>query len=689
MNTMMNFNETAKRLSDNFTQIIGSGSKLTLFEVGADKDAFWQLYQSSFPAGTNPIFRVRAEHDCACCRHFLRDIGLAVYIDDELNVHSIFEFDAGNENYQVVMDALDAEVKAHPIRDLYISRSAHVGTAVSHDRAEDGSVITFEHFNLSLPRHLVVHRDDSTIDTRKAKYRDTRSVFKRSLDEISEDAIATVLELISAGSLYKGEEWAGPLVKFLAYKKSYSMLDDEKKELFCWKYTEAAGEVIGRIRNHSIGVLLTDISGDADLDEAVRKYESIVAPANYKRSKAIFTTKMLEEAQQAVEKLGCEESLPRRMATADDVTVNNILFCNRDAARRVTGSASVFDEMRASAVTNPKQFNRVEEIDVEKFVGKVLPGAREVEVYMENRLAPNMVSLIAPVNKDAPSMLKWDNGFSWAYSGNLTDSDIKRNVRNAGGCVEGDLRFSIQWNDEHYDANDYDAHCVEPNGNHIFFGNKVSRYTGGSLDVDIINPQVGKAAVENIIYPDRQRMKPGVYRLFVNCYSFRSGRSGFRAEIEFDGQVYRFRYSKALRQGDNVLVADVALGKDEKFMIQPKIPVEVNSKVIWGVKTNSFVPVSMVMLSPNYWDGQQGIGNKHYFFMLKGCINPENPNGFYNEFLKNELIPHRRVLEALGAKMAVTSTDDQLSGIGFSSTKRNSLIVRVKGNTERTMKVRF
>lgn len=346
--------------------------------------------------------------------------------------------------------------------------------------------------------------------------------------------------------------------------------------------------------------------------------------------------------------------------------------------------------MMGEVSIDPKRFSRVEEAGIDKFVADILPTAREVEILLENRHAPNMVSLIAPANKEAKSMFKWNNGFSWAYSGNITDSTMKERVKSAGGNVEGVLRFSIQWNDTNtYSGNDVDAHCFEPDGTHIYFGYKRSYQTGGNLDVDIQHPDRNTPAVENIAYPDKQRMKPGNYRFVVHQYANRGGKDGFRAEIEFDGQIYQYNYDRELRQGEHVEVATVTLNRDGTFTIKEHMKSTTTSRDIWGLKTNNFVPVSVVMYSPNYWDDQQGIGHRHYFFMLKDCVNPEQPNAFYNEFLKNELDQHKRVMEALGSKLAVVDADDQLSGLGFSATKRNDIIIKVKGATERIMKIKF
>lgn len=677
----MEFKKFKTQLQEHFAEMTKDTTKL--FEVDVDKDELWNLYLDSFPVGTNEIYRERREYDCSCCRHFIKSIGNAVVIKNN-QVHTIWGFQTGSSTFQPVVDALDQYIKSHAVSDVYVSKVKSIGTNHNHEEM-DGKINVYEHFFLTLPDKFVDKSRRSEGDI-KGRFRDVRNVFKRSLDEISQESIETVLELILQNSLYKGEEWKAILMEFLQYKKDYEKIPENERENYAWEKSITAGAVIGKIRNHSIGTLLVNISEGMDLDMAVKKYEQIVAPANYKRPKAIYTKKMLEEAQKTVEELGYMDSLPRRFAKLDDISVNNILFSNRDAARRISGN--VFDAMASEVSINPKRFSKVEEIGIDAFVKDVLPTAKELEVFFENKNRQNMVSLIAPQNMDAPSMFKWNNAFGWAYSGNMTDGDIRENVKSAGGKVDGVLRFSIQWNDEEYNPNDFDAHCMAP-GFHIYYGAKRDRNTGGELDVDIINPVMGKAAVENITWPDKSKMLPGTYKFFVNCFSQNGGRDGFKAEIEFDGQIYSFDYPSSLKQGENVPVAEVTLSKDGSFSIKELLPSNVSAREVWGLKTNQFIPVSVVCYSPNYWDKQNGIGHRHVFFMLKDCVNPEMPNGFYNEFLKQELVQHKRVFEALGGKMRVADVDDQLSGVGFSTTKRAELVVKVKGATERILKVKF
>ena len=687
---MGDFMKFKKALQNHFEEMQKMTDKL--FEVDVNKDELWNTYLDSFSVGTNEIFRKRREYDCSCCRQFIKNIGAAVVIKNN-QIHTIWELHLNDETCQAVCDALDAYVKAHAVSNIYLSKFQKIGTDHNFEDI-NGKAHRWDHFFLELPDKFVNHTSASNEEI-KGKFRDTRNVFKRSLDEITMEAVDTVLELINSNTLYKGEEWKGALTEFKKYKKEYDKLSSaEDKALYAWEKSIAAGIAIGRIRNHSIGTLLVNISVDMNLDTAVKKYEQIVAPANYKRPKAIFTKKMLEDAKKTIAELGYMDSLQRRFANLNDITVNNVLFSNKSAARRMVGADDIFGQMEKDIAVSPKKFSKVEEISAQDFIDKVLPTAKEIEAFVENKHEKNFVSMIAPVNPNAKTMFKWNNGLSWAYSGNITDSDMKQNVKAAGGNVDGILRFSIMWNEGQNDNSDLDAHCKEPDGNEIYFSNcrkpSISR-CGGQLDVDITRPMEqmkGKPSVENITWADMSHMKPGVYKFFVNQFAAR-GSKGFKAEVEFNGEIYAFEYNQPVR-GD-VQVAEVTLDANGNFSIKEKLAgnSSISSREIWGVNTNQFVPVSVISYSPNYFDEQDGIGHRHLFFFLKDCVNTEEPNGFYLEFLDNDLMKHKRVFEALGAKCHVEDTDDQLSGIGFSMTKRADLVVKVKGATERVMKIKF
>ena len=643
-----------------------------LFYVDIDKDVLWDTYLASFPSGANPVYRERTEHDCSACKSFIRMLGGVVAIKDNQLV-SIWDCQT-DDIYQPVVDALAALVRSHPIANIYLHREPVVGVTKNFEQTTAG-VKTWEHFHVNLPTSAYCKGTD--IGTRQAAALADHDVLLRSLTEIDLDSIDTVLELIDQNSLYRGEENRYAVAAFRTMKQAFDGASN--KDLFAWEHSRAATGSVARIRNTAIGTLLSALATGEELESAVKSFEALVAPTNYKRPTALVTKVMIEKAKQTIDALGFTTALERRYATIDDITVNNVLFADRQAKREM----NVFEEL--SSRVPEKNFDRVEEVTIDAFLTKIMPHATSIEAMFENRLAPNLVSLIAPVDPTAKSMFKWPNNFSWAYAGEVADS-IKERVKRAGGSVTGDLCCRLAWNN----TDDLDFHMHEPGGSHIYYPNKRVRSScGGVLDLDANGGDgMRPDPAENIVYAERRTMRVGTYELKVHQFSRRETvNGGFEVEIEFDGQASRIAYDKHLTQGQIIDVATIEY-KAGVFKILKSLPSRQTSKMVWGVPTQTFRRVRAILLSPNYWDDRT-VGNKHYFFMLEDCVNEERARGFFNEFLNEELNTHRKVLEVVGAKLKTETSNRQLSGLGFSSTQRNSVLCRVQGAFSRTVRITF
>lgn len=645
-----------------------------LYRSSIDKDALWALYLSSFPEGTNPLFRERTEHDCSCCRQFIKNAGAMVTIIDNKLV-TIWDVQVGGF-YQVVADALAAAVRQASIENVFYHYENQIGTDKNYEQAETG-VLTWEHFHVQLPAKAVCLKKN--IGETLGQYQAKKDVLQRGLQEITLDSIDTVLELIEQNSLYRGAEHKATIVKFLDLKRAFDQTMD--KELFCWHHAKQTSQAITHIRNSVIGTLLTDLSEGKELEQAVKAFEVKVAPSNYQRPIALVTKGMVEKARQQIEELGLTSALERRYAVIEDITINNVLFADRSVRPALT--RGVFDDI-PTTLGKEKHLGKVEEVSIEQFLQHILPSATSLEVMVENKHAGNLVSLIAPCDLTAPNLFKWNNPFSWSYQGEMADS-IKERVKAAGGQIDAELRCSLAW----FNYDDLDLHMIEPSGQEIYYPYKgLVSGCGGVLDVDM-NAGHGttRTPVENICYVDKGRMRPGKYQLFVHQFQLReSDNVGFEVEIELDGATQVLSYEKRIT--GNVQVATITVAKDGKVTIETKLPASNVSKEVWGLPTQAFHKVSTVMLSPNYWD-EQAVGNKHLFFMLDGCRNVGKARGFFNEFLSSDLTKHRKVMELVGAKMRTEESEHQLSGLGFSSTQRSSVLCKVSGTFTRTIRINF
>ena len=641
----------------------------TLFRVEPDRDKVWEVYLSNFSEAT------RQEHNCNCCKSFLRQYAGIVGIKNGKRI-TLWDFDAEDEDYTESIKALKKYIHSLPIAGIFLNPDAICGTAKNRDMKRE---IYWNHFNLTLPSNFV-KRD---IGPAQAAALDNKNVLQRSLTEITDDAVNTVLELIGQNSLYRGQEFKGMVTEFSKIKEKHKKLKPFERENFYWGESVKATPAVTRIRNSSIGTLLNDLSEGKDLDKAVTAFERVVAPTNYKRPTALATPKMIDAAKKRLEELGMLGSLKRRILSTRDLDVNSSIFVHRVGKK----SKDIFEELKTEAVINPKSFSKLEEISIKDFITNVIPTAKSLRVLLENSHFGNFVSLVGPQTPGEIPLMKWDNDFSWSYTGGVASS-IKERVKAAGGKVDGVLRISLSWEN----TDDLDLRLVEPNGKYtVYYGNRrVLSPSGATLDLDANGADgIKENPVENIYWTQLPKIG-GDYKVVVNQFSKRQSQNqGFEVEIEIEGEIYSFSCPTNGLTGHNHNILTFNYTKSTGFKIISGSPGEskFNSKEKWGLKTGQFHRVKALTLSPNYWNKE--IGNKHFFFFLENCVADEPIRGFYNEQLRQDLDKDRKVFELLGSKIEVEPSSDELSGVGFCDTERNNIVVEIESAFKRLLKIKF
>ena len=651
-------------------------SKGELYVVGdgLDRDSLWLTFLDSFPAGTNLRFRERSEYDCSTCRGFVKGFGNVVEIDGG-QVRSVWSgVSAFDPVFSVVAAAMDAFVGTLPLSGIFRSTEAQYGTPRTRT-LRDGQVEVWHHLHGRVEKR---HRT-SDVGGARGTFDAAVQVFRRGLAELTQQALDTVVDLIDDNALYRGTEHRRAVTEFRSLQNRWTQASDGRAFIFANAMNPAA-----RFRNTVIGTLVQDLSAGVDLEQAVRSFEAKVAPQNYQRPTALITPAMVKAAMRTIDELGIEESLQRRFARLSDVSVTNVLWVDNDTQARMKDGIEGLLMQAATARSEGARLRdaRPEQIPVVTFMKDILPGAATIDLWVANSHEPNLVSLTTGRDPAAPRLFTWDNDFGWSYNGNVTDS-IKEKVKRAGGNVTGKLRVSLSW----FNHDDLDLHVFEPNGAHIWYKDKRNK-----LDVDMnAGGPFSREPVENVTWTDH--VSDGEYRIEVNQFHKReSTQVGFVIETESNGKIEHYRHERAVGHKETVEVGWMTVVGEVITAFRPGKDMQPGSagKDLWGITTEQFVPVSTIMYSPNYFDDSE-VGNRHYFFILKGCVNDQPTRGIYNEFLRGDLQPHRKVFEVLGDRTKCEPSPDQLSGLGFSSTVRSSVVAKVTmiGGRRRLIDIQF
>lgn len=688
----MNFSDFSKPVQGAFQAIVAGD----VYVVGIEPDVLWSAYLAAFPEGTNPIRVKRAEHDCATCRQFVRRAGGVVAVGGPSGRQTAWDLAAREapEPYRTVATAMRDLVRVAPITDIFRVGSSEGAFGALQTRSlcpVTGQALTWNHFHTgpipdrfrALSPEKVREREraglaqepfhSSSPDKDRGDYRTAAQVFDRGLRELKAEAVGLVMDLIG-DDLYRGAEHRPAVVAFQAEQAAYLALDEASRPTFA--FTRAGGPV-ARFRNTVIGTLVQDLSEGVPLERAVAAFESKVAPANYKRTKAPITPAMVELAMRTIRDLDLEPALERRLARLADVSVRDVLWVDSQVGPLMRdGIGNVL--MRHAREREPTGQQDAEPIDLDAFLKDVAPGATGIDVLFQPEHAGNLMVLTAPVNAGCRNLFRWDNDFAWSYAGEVADS-IRERVKRAGGQVTGvRLRVSLSW--DNYD--DLDVHVLEPgsgpNGaGHIYYAHRHGA-GGGVLDVDM-NAGSGttREAVENVVW---QNPPDGTYLVQVNNFCLRETADvGFTIEIENEGRLIHLTHAGEVKNRNTVVVVALHMKDGVLTSYEVKgagIRAGAPTQERWGIQTGSFIPCQAITLSPNYW-GDNRVGNRHTFFVLDGARCDEPARGIYNEFLHARLEAHRKVFEVIGQKTRCQPTSDQMVGLGFSSTRRDVVPIRV------------
>jgi hypothetical protein len=146
-----------------------------------------------------------------------------------------------------------------------------------------------------------------------------------------------------------------------------------------------------------------------------------------------------------------------------------------------------------------------------------------------------------------------------------TDDDMDERLEREGG-KSGAVQVTLSWDD----YNDLDLHLFCPNGERIYFNNKISD-CGGVLDVDMNVKPVSNNPVENIVWENIPN--PGKYKVGVHFYKhFRKKKSKktckFRLRVVVDADSREYQGSITYGQAIQMVTTFTILPRAIKELLE-------------------------------------------------------------------------------------------------------------------------
>ncbi|HEY9791466.1 MAG TPA: hypothetical protein V6D22_13765 [Candidatus Obscuribacterales bacterium] len=414
------FDDILPSIQQHFNEVIKRNGP-ALFEVETEED-LWEVYLNTLPDE-------RQEHNCHCCKRFIRTFGSLASIKEDGTLESAIWTGDTHFFYAATFEAMAEAVRRGKVVGVALFKDEAWGTALSGG---------WTHFAITPPDKVAHKHLTLTPGQMRAVKREDRRTLLHGLADFGRDIVAQAATLLEAEALYRSEKVLGP-VRFLLQMHD---LPAKNRENLIWRAVAHAPVGFCQPRSTMIGTLLEDIAAGLSFEEVKRRFNSKMNPLQYQRPQAAPRAGNIEQAEKLVAQLGIEPALHRRFARLDEIqTIWKPPVTEKPARGTVFGHLPTYNN-----VTPAPLAMSAKAITWEKFARTVLPNATKIEIFMESRMS--FCALVTATNADAPQILQWNNPFSWYVYQGLSAPEHWSLQRGAWIDVTGVALQPSMWDNE-------------------------------------------------------------------------------------------------------------------------------------------------------------------------------------------------------------------------------------------------
>jgi len=347
-------------------------------------------------------------HNCTACKSFLRHYGGLVTITENGHTTSVlWDEEAVPAFYRESVFELRRAVERAAVIGPFLSPLVQWGIPKTD---------IWTHMAVWAPKpytHPLL-----TAGQAMAALRENFQTVERALHDFRAPHIAEAIRLLEAEHLPQSERFIAPL-HWLAnlHDKRAEASSKARKANVLWRAIATAPEGYCHPRASMTGTLLEDIAAGISFHEVKRRFTEKMHPLKYQRPQAAPKAGAIANAETVFAKMGLAPALERRWARLDEIQTAWAPFTPR--LRPTSGGIFSHLAPKGSGRTARPSGEPAVTMTWEKFARVVLPAAEAIEAFVHggSALMP-FVSLTAPVNEDAPPILKWDrdderNPFAW------------------------------------------------------------------------------------------------------------------------------------------------------------------------------------------------------------------------------------------------------------------------------------